>query len=251
MVRRLMSCRLTIPALLSALIVLALAGASRPIDSSPPAAGPDHGSTLPPAAGAARPQPSQGMLGAGEIQVPPPPLSEENFPCSDCHEAGDTNPTRRVLSEAHEEIELRHDEQNRWCLDCHDERDRDHLRLASGTLVPFERSYLLCGQCHGPTLRSWKAGVHGKRTGRWDGGQRYYLLCVHCHSPHQPHFPQVHPMRKPVAPDELRASLARPMPPLVLETGPPFSAPQDASADEESEQEHSRGGKHEDANDAR
>ena len=30
--------------------------------------------------------------------------------------------------------------------------------------------------------RDWKAGVHGKRTGEWDG-RKDYLLCVNCHNP--------------------------------------------------------------------
>ena len=210
--------------------VVPVATASRPVDTSSPAAHDDH--SAPTVALAAHPESPRGT--SEEILVPPQPLSEETFPCMDCHAEGEPNPTRRVLTEYHEELELRHDEQNRWCLDCHDERDRDQLRLASGALVPFERSYLLCGQCHGPSLRSWKAGVHGKRTGRWDGGQRYSLLCVHCHNPHQPRFPHLRPMPKPVAPDELRASLARSVPPLVFETGPPFAAPHDESEDEES-----------------
>lgn len=184
--------------------------------------------------------PAADTAGAGavsrEIQVPPPPFSEDIFPCMDCHEEGEPNPTRRVLTEYHEDIELRHDEENRWCLDCHDERNRDFLHLASGTLVPFERSYLLCGQCHGPTLRSWKAGVHGKRTGRWDGVERYYLLCVNCHNPHQPRFPHIRPMPRPIAPADLRASLSRPVPPpLVIEPVSPFRSPDDEADESEGE----------------
>ena len=58
--------------------------------------------------------------------------------------------------------------------------------------MPFEESYRLCGQCHGEKYRDWRAGVHGRRVGQWNGAKRY-LLCVHCHSPHQPRF-------KPMAP---------------------------------------------------
>jgi hypothetical protein len=85
---------------------------------------------------------------AESYQVPPPPLSEGVFPCSDCHdpELLPPKPERRLLRVAHQEIELRHDEEHRWCLDCHDAEQRDQLRLASGTLVPFEESYRLCGQ---------------------------------------------------------------------------------------------------------
>jgi hypothetical protein len=165
---------------------------------------------------------------ARDIQVPPPPFSEGIFPCMSCHEDVEPNPTRRELT-FHDEIELRHDERNRWCLDCHDERNRDFLRLASGTLVPFDRSYLLCGQCHGPTLRSWKAGVHGKRTGRWDGQERHYLLCVHCHNPHRPRFPHIRPLPEPITPAELRASLAWPVKPVVFQPVSPFASPPEES----------------------
>jgi hypothetical protein len=81
----------------------------------------------------------------------------------------------------------------------------DMLKLASGEPVPFAESYKLCGQCHGPTLRDWKAGAHGKRTGSWSGTKEY-LLCVHCHDPHSPHFKPIAPMPPPVPPAELGRS---------------------------------------------
>jgi len=155
-----------------------------------------------------------------EIQVPPPPFSEGIFPCMDCHADLEPNPNRRKLEDFHEDIILRHDEKNRWCLDCHDERDRNRLRLASGKTIPFEESYRLCGQCHGPNLRDWKAGVHGKRTGRWDGKSRRYLLCVHCHNPHHPKFPLIQAMPTPIPPDKLVESLSKPYVPVVLESTP-------------------------------
>lgn len=140
----------------------------------------------------------------GELfPVPPPPFSEDIFPCSECHDAGSANPTRRELEDAHDDIKLTHDEENRWCLDCHDRDDRDHLRLASGTLVPFSESYRLCGQCHGPQFNDWKKGIHGKRTGFWNGPKRY-LLCVHCHNPHHPKYMDLTPFPPPVRPQFLR-----------------------------------------------
>jgi hypothetical protein len=135
--------------------------------------------------------------------VPRPPFSEGIFPCSSCHEGQKTNPTRRVLKDEHQKIMLRHDEQHRWCLDCHNPDNRDRLRLASGETIGFEESYRLCGQCHGDKFRDWRAGVHGRRTGQWNG-RKTYLLCVHCHNPHQPRFKPVHPMPPPVRPEHLR-----------------------------------------------
>jgi hypothetical protein len=111
---------------------------------------------------------------------------------------------RRELTGMHTDIVLKHDEEHRWCLDCHDAANRDQLHLASGEPVKFEESYKLCGQCHGEKLRDWRAGVHGRRTGYWNG-EKGYLLCVHCHSPHQPRFKAIAPKpapKRPVHPGE-------------------------------------------------
>jgi hypothetical protein len=135
-------------------------------------------------------------------EVGPPPFSEGIFPCSGCHASMPANRTRRVLTDMHTDIVFTHDAEHRWCLDCHDADDRDQLHLASGERIPFEESYRLCGQCHGEKLRDWTAGVHGRRTGDWNGHKRY-LLCANCHNPHQPRF-------SPLAP---KPAPKRPMPP--------------------------------------
>lgn len=137
--------------------------------------------------------------------VPPPPLSKDTFPCMDCHSTIDPDPTRRKLVDAHDEIVLKHDEEHRWCLDCHDTKDRDKLHLASGEKIEFTESYKLCGQCHGTQYRDWKSGIHGKRTGYWDGAKRY-MLCVACHYPHSPHFAPLEPLPPPVRPQFLRGA---------------------------------------------
>ena len=110
----------------------------------------------------------------------------------------EVNTQPRIL-EMHEDIveSFTHDNENRWCLDCHDANVRDSLRLASGKLLDFKESYKLCGQCHGDKLRDWKVGVHGKRTGEWNG-QKQYLLCVHCHNPHSPRFKMINPEPPPI-----------------------------------------------------
>lgn len=137
-----------------------------------------------------------------EIAVTPPPFSDGVFPCNDCHAFHKPNGVRRKL-EWHEDITdiFNHDSENRWCLDCHDLENRDSLRLASGKLLDFKESYKLCGQCHGDKLRDWKVGVHGKRTGEWNGRKEYYL-CVSCHNPHSPKFKPVKPEAPPFREDE-------------------------------------------------
>ena len=135
-----------------------------------------------------------------EIEVPPPPFSEGVFPCSDCHDPTlPVNTKRRELSMAHQEIKLQHDVEHRWCLDCHSAADRDKLHLASGELIEFTESYKLCGQCHGDKYRDWRAGVHGRRSGNWDG-HKTYLLCVNCHNAHSPAFKPLKPLPPPNRP---------------------------------------------------
>ncbi len=131
--------------------------------------------------------------------VPPPPFTEGIYPCSDCHAGQETNPTRRELTDEHTGISLHHAEAVRWCLDCHDAADRDKLHLQNGERIGFDESHRLCGQCHGPTYRDWKAGVHGKRTGFWNGPKQY-LLCAHCHDPHAPKFKPIKPEPPPPLP---------------------------------------------------
>jgi hypothetical protein len=121
------------------------------------------------------------------FEARPPPFTEGIFPCMECHR-DQKDPARRELA-FHEEQQavFDHDAEHRWCLDCHDLENRDVLRLASGATVPFTESYRLCGQCHGDKYRDWRAGIHGRRVGHWDGAKTY-LLCVSCHNPHSPGF---------------------------------------------------------------
>jgi hypothetical protein len=136
------------------------------------------------------------------LEVPPPPFSDGIFPCMNCHANQKPNRTRRTLADMHTDIDLKHAQPQLWCLDCHDAGDRNTLHLAGGEPIPFEESYRLCGQCHGEKLRDWKAGVHGRRTGNWNGSKNY-LLCVHCHSPHQPRFKALAPKPAPVHPTRI------------------------------------------------
>ncbi len=143
-----------------------------------------------------------GAASGGLYPHPPPPLSSETWPCTNCHTQGSFNRERRDLT-FHTEIELKHGPKERWCTDCHDFEDRDSLRLASGATISFDASYQLCGQCHGTIFRDWRAGIHGKRTGYWNGAKRY-MLCVSCHYPHEPHFKALKPLPPPVRPEFYR-----------------------------------------------
>ncbi len=140
-----------------------------------------------------------------EYAVEAPPFSDGIYPCNDCHANFAPNPVRRNLVQWHDDISamFNHDSENRWCLDCHDLKNRDYLRLASGDLLDFKESYKLCGQCHGEKYRDWKVGVHGKRTGEWNG-EKEYLLCVNCHNPHSPKFKELIPDPPPMKQEDIK-----------------------------------------------
>jgi len=142
---------------------------------------------------------------AEEYAVEAPPFSDGIYPCNDCHANFAPNPVKRNLVQWHDDISamFNHDNENRWCLDCHDLKDRNYLRLASGKLLDFKESYKLCGQCHGEKYRDWKFGVHGKRTGEWNG-KKEYLLCVNCHNPHSPKFKELTPLPPPVREEDIK-----------------------------------------------
>lgn len=162
--------------------------------------------------------PYPGVAGAlsetpgSELELPQPPFSDGQFPCTDCHEADiPVNRTRRAMEMAHDEIVLHHGTDRLWCFDCHSPESRDKLHLASGELLDYADSHRLCGQCHGTKHREWRAGVHGRRSGQWDG-PKTYLLCVHCHSAHAPQFGQLEPMPAPPRPQP-RNARAKPVTP--------------------------------------
>ncbi len=133
--------------------------------------------------------------------------AQEVSNCSECHdEEWEVDLERRELGEPHDEIPgkfVNHDSENRWCLDCHSPDNRDKLRLINGKFVSFNEYYRLCEQCHKRIYREWKMGVHGKRTGYWNGVKEY-LHCSQCHNPHDPPFKPLKPEPPPVSPANLR-----------------------------------------------
>ncbi len=138
------------------------------------------------------------------------PMTEyELYPCTDCHdEDWETDTDIRELDEPHDEIPgkfANHDSENRWCLDCHSANNRDKLRLINDKLIEFNEYYRVCEQCHKRIIREWKMGVHGKRTGNWNG-EKLYWQCTQCHNPHNPPFKAIEPMPAPRRPLAIRTS---------------------------------------------
>jgi len=144
-----------------------------------------------------------------EFPVPLKPLPKTITPCRACHGPEKDFKilwTRQEALRVHTNVQLKHGEQRVWCLDCHHPKDRNYLLpLSDGKKITFARSYELCGKCHGTIYRDWRRGIHGKRTGNWNGEKKYHL-CIHCHDPHSPKFKALAPMpppRKPRTPREI------------------------------------------------
>lgn len=139
-----------------------------------------------------------------------------DFDCYGCHEKGKP-PTLRfdanhilIVPEEHSDVVMKHGSNNRnnICFNCHDENNLELLQTRDGRELKFAESTQLCGSCHGPTLRDWEAGAHGRTSGYWKRsmGPITRKDCVSCHNPHSPKFPgrkpappphQLHPVAKP------------------------------------------------------
>ena len=110
-----------------------------------------------------------------------------------CHEGNyvpypkDKNPRplkmhQDVVADA---MNLQHGKGGIWCIDCHHPTQRDKLTDNFGNPVSFNQPQKVCGKCHGQVYRSWRNGLHGKRSGMWDkGGKKRWWLCTECHNPH-------------------------------------------------------------------
>jgi len=179
--------------LLAGLLLSLSAGCSRPVESLAGTRPPEEPSALPGEPDWDNLSDPKEILTHTEYK--PPAL----YPCMNCHASKPPDPTPRKLTGMHSDIVFHHDEEHRWCFGCHNPDDRNYLRLADGRLIEFKDHFELCGQCHGTIYRDWRVGIHGKRTGDWNGEKRYWV-CVNCHNPHKPKFGQLTPEPPPDKP---------------------------------------------------
>ncbi len=145
-----------------------------------------------------------------------------DFDCYGCHEKKKP-PTIRydadskiIIPEEHKDIVLNHGRhgRNNNCFNCHNENKLDTFQTRDGQELKITDSPHLCGSCHGPTLRDWEAGVHGRTSGFWNRtmGSIDRKTCTSCHDPHHPKFPPrkpapgPHPMRPQIVQHEGKES---------------------------------------------
>lgn len=137
--------------------------------------------------------------GSGEDYYEPYPefIEEMVYPCSDCHEGdpGDPTPRDRFFHEF--TLDHLHADEGQWCMDCHDADNRDMLHLAGGQLISFDERERLCAQCHDEAWNDWRHGLHGLRTGFWNG-PKHIRRCSNCHRAHDPSIRHIRPLPPPV-----------------------------------------------------
>ena len=148
--------------------------------SSPAFSGPDSAFKNPGGEGHAGKKPPSATAGVDssggqDIQGAVPPFTEGIFPCTQCHDGKTVklNTTPRKLVDMHDDIVLKHGPNVRWCLDCHSAEHRDLLHLVDGQLIDFSKSYLLLRPVPRGQAARLRVGVHGKRTGEWNGKKQY------------------------------------------------------------------------------
>lgn len=117
------------------------------------------------------------------------------YNCMECHKLLKARWTFDRPMVEHKDITLAHGN-NRFCLNCHHETNRNAFRDYDGSEIAQEDVVLLCAKCHGPTYRDWQAGVHGRQNGFWNKemGESTKLRCIQCHDPHHPAFQSMKPL---------------------------------------------------------
>jgi hypothetical protein len=101
-----------------------------------------------------------------------------DFDCYVCHDKKHPPPLRLdtnqniIVAVEHKDIVMGHGQhgRNNNCFNCHNETNLVLLQPRDGRELTFTESTKLCGSCHGPTLRDWLAGAHGRISGYWDRG---------------------------------------------------------------------------------
>jgi hypothetical protein len=130
-----------------------------------------------------------------------------DYDCYGCHEKNKPPPIRYdanhriIVPKEHADIVMGHGshDRNNLCYNCHNEQNLLTLQVRDGREVGFDNIPQLCGSCHGPNLRDWEAGAHGRTSGYWNRalGAADRLSCANCHNPHAPRIPTREPAPPP------------------------------------------------------
>lgn len=141
-------------------------------------------------------------------------FSESRNGCVNCHY--NKEETEQLVLEWDKSI---HSKKQVNCTKCHGGNENSrNVKQAKGEGTKYKligkslldvkdeelskKAFEYCGQCHGTIFRDWTAGIHGKRTGFWNGKKEYWV-CIKCHSAHDTKFKSLKPKPPPVRPYDI------------------------------------------------
>ncbi len=135
-----------------------------------------------------------------DVRVTPRTMQLANYPCMECHQhVNAVRPGYPDHKQPHRNMHFDHMRTLGVCSSCHPPTNYDKLWLLDKTMIPFDESYRVCGQCHAEKFRDWGLNIHGKQIGSWQRN-KVRTTCVACHPPHAPRFPQMKADAAPVRP---------------------------------------------------
>lgn len=118
-----------------------------------------------------------------------PQVLAVNSDCRLCHmsKALKYLPAKHRPTKQHADFNNHHGKAEISCHQCHEANNHNLLRTSPDFPATFENPSPVCQRCHFDIFKDWSRGMHGKRTGNWDGAKKV-LACVDCHSPHRVSF---------------------------------------------------------------
>jgi hypothetical protein len=136
-----------------------------------------------------------------QVTLHPRPLPARADECNLCHLSKSLRfmPGKRVTELEHKGYPLEHGRIQMSCNSCHDANRSNFLRAVPMFPATWKNSSPVCQRCHAVVFRDWSHGVHGKRTGNWNG-EKVQNHCIDCHNPHSVTYKPTQVIPAPVRP---------------------------------------------------
>jgi hypothetical protein len=148
-----------------------------------------------------------GLLPVGGFADPGINLKEHVLParageCNLCHMTKSAKfiSKKKQTRLEHSQVEAKHGRKTLECNFCHDKNNHNFLNSTPKFPASFANPSPVCQRCHSEIFRDWKRGIHGKRTGGWQGSERQQFHCIECHNAHSVKFKDMVAKPAPVRP---------------------------------------------------
>ncbi len=133
------------------------------------------------------------------LKLKPRELPDRYNECAYCHVKKDRFFAKKSKATVLEHVGISptHGTRDLSCNSCHDINNHNFLRGFKDHPADFTNPSPTCARCHLEKFRSWKKGLHGKRTGGWMQ-PKIQFHCIDCHNPHKVKFPSMQTVEDPV-----------------------------------------------------